>query len=157
VNEAPFFETRTDLLARAQALLNTEPSFGRFLRLVVEATDPEDLKTVSADVLEALFRKSYSRLGKRELANHKIYFLPAEHPGHPEIIEIFSADMPFIVDSVLAAIRALGGVIRFLSHPILQFDPQTYRVLDLPAPAAGSRASSTSRSSRCRPMRCARR
>ncbi|HEY9010778.1 MAG TPA: NAD-glutamate dehydrogenase, partial [Devosia sp.] len=136
MNEAPFVETRTDLLARAQTLLSTEPGFGRFLRLVVEATDPEDLKTRSAGMLEALFRKSYSRLGKRELANHKIYFMPAEGPGHPEIVEIFSADMPFIVDSVLAAVRAHGGTIRFLAHPILQFDPQTYRVLDMPQPGS---------------------
>jgi glutamate dehydrogenase len=140
VNEAPFFETRAELLARAQAFLATEPSFGRFLRLVVEATDPEDLRSFSAGGLETLFRKSYSRLGKRELANHKIYFMPAEHPGHPEIIEVFSADMPFIVDSVLAAIRAHGGTIRFFSHPTLQFDPPTYRVLELPAP--GSRLES---------------
>jgi len=140
VNEAPFIETRTDLLARAQLLLNTEPGFGRFLRLVVEATDPEDLKTHSAAMLEALFRKSYARLGKRELANHRIYFMPAEGPGQAEILEIFSADMPFIVDSVLAAVRSIGGTIRFLSHPTLQFDPQTYRVLDMPAP--GSRLES---------------
>jgi len=136
VNDTPFLDTRADLLARAQGLLATEPSFGRFLRLSIEATDPEDLKTCSADLLEALFRKSYARLGKRELANHRIYDLLPEHPGHPEIIEVFSADMPFIVDSMLAAVRAHGGVIRFLSHPILQFDPQTYRVLDMPAPGS---------------------
>ena len=118
MNEAPFIETRTDLLARAQVLLNTEPSFARFLRATVESTDPEDLKAHSADLLEALFRKSYSRLGKRELANHRIYFMPAEGPGHPEIIDIFSADMPFIVDSVLAAIRAKGGEVR-LNEPAL--------------------------------------
>ena len=140
MNEAPHIETRTDLLARAQVLLNTEPSFARFLRAAVESTDPEDLKAHSADMLEALFRKSYSRLGKRELANHRIYFMPAEGPGHPEIIEIFSADMPFIVDSVLAAVRAIGGTIRFLTHPTLQFDPQTYRVLEMPQP--GSRLES---------------
>ncbi|RYE86145.1 MAG: NAD-glutamate dehydrogenase, partial [Hyphomicrobiales bacterium] len=140
MNEAPFIETRTDLLARAQVLLNTEPSFARFLRAAVEATDPEDLKTRSADMLEALFRKSYARLGKRELANHRIYFMPAEGPGHPEILEIFSTDMPFIVDSVLAAVRSVGGTIRFFSHPTLQFDPQTYRVLEMPQP--GSRLES---------------
>src|SRR5690606_6655 len=56
---------------------------------------------------------------------------------HPEIIEVFSADMPFIVDSVLAAIRARGGTIRFMSHPILIFDPATFRVLEMPA--AGTR------------------
>src|SRR5690606_15975017 len=56
------------------------------------------------------------------------------------IVEIFSADMPFIVDSVLAAIRAKGGVVRYLSHPILHVDPATYRVLESAAP--GSRLES---------------
>ena len=81
-----------------------------------------------------------ARLGKRELANHRIYDLLPEHPGHPEIIEVFSADMPFIVDSILGAVRAHGGTVRLLAHPTLQFDPEAFRVLDAPAP--GSRAES---------------
>ncbi len=136
MNDSAQLETRAALLARAQTLLGTEPGFGRFLRLSIDATDPGDLRALNAEAVEALFRKSYARLGKRELASHKVYVLPPEPPGQSEIIEVFSADMPFIVDSVLAAIRAHGGVIRFLSHPILQFDPQTFRVLDLPAPGS---------------------
>ncbi len=131
---------RAELLARAQGYQLSEPSFSRFLKTVVEASDPEDLELQSAAVLEATFRKSYGRLGKRELASHNVYIVPPEHPGEPEVVEVFSADMPFIVDSVLAALRSYGGVVRFITHPVLQFDPATYRVLEIPAP--GSRLES---------------
>jgi glutamate dehydrogenase len=140
VNEAPFFEARTNLLSRAQVYAASEPSFARFLKAAAEATDPEDLSTHSPEVLERLWRQSYQRLGKRGLANHETYFLPPFDNRHPEIIEVFSADMPFIVDSVLAAIRAKGGTIRFMSHPILIFDAATFRVLE--QPAAGTRPES---------------
>lgn len=140
MNDSVPANTRAILLERAGKLLSTEPGFGRFLRLTVEATDPGDLRSQSAEALEALFRKAYLKLGKREFANHRIYTQPAEHAGQAEIIEIFSADMPFIVDSVLAAVRAHGGTVRLLAHPTLHFDPEAFRVLDAPAP--GSRAES---------------
>jgi glutamate dehydrogenase len=44
--------------------------------------------------------------------------------------------MPFIVDSVLAAVRARGGAIRLVSHPVLPLDPETFRVLAEPEPGA---------------------
>ncbi|MBN9316596.1 MAG: NAD-glutamate dehydrogenase [Devosia sp.] len=140
MDEVSLLDRRAALVARAEGYLSTEPSFARFLRAVAEATDPEDLGTRGLDELEAVFRRSYGRLGKRELASHNIYVDPPAHPGEPETVEVFCADMPFIVDSVLAAIRARGGVIRSLSHPILKFDPATYRVLEAPGP--GSRLES---------------
>ncbi len=140
MNEVSLLDRRAALITRADGYLSTEPSFARFLRSVAEATDPEDFGTRTIDEIEAIFRRSYGRLGKRELASHNVYIDPPEHPGGPETVEVFSADMPFIVDSVLAAIRARGGVIRALSHPILKFDPATYRVLELPGP--GSRLES---------------
>ena len=126
MDEVSLLDRRAALVARAEGYLSTEPSFARFLRAVAEATDPEDLGTRGLDELEAVFRRSYGRLGKRELASHNIYVDPPAHPGEPETVEVFCADMPFIVDSVLAAIRARGGVIRSLSHPILKFDPATH-------------------------------
>ena len=140
MNEAAAVDTRAALIARAEGYQSSEPSFARFLRAVAEATDPEDLAMHPVDVLEATFRKSYGRLGKRELASHNVYVVPPGKPDELEIVEVFSADMPFIVDSVLAAIRARGGAIRFITHPVLQFDPATYRVLDVPTP--GSRLES---------------
>jgi len=140
MNDSVPRSTRATLLERASKLLSTEPGFGRFLRLTVEATDPGDLRLQSAEALEALFRKAYLKLGKREFSNHRIFVQPPEHLGAAEIIEVFSADMPFIVDSILGAVRAHGGTVRLLAHPTLHFDPEAFRVLDAPGP--GSRAES---------------
>ena len=140
MNEVSLLDRRAALITRADSYLSSEPGFARFLRAVAEATDPEDFGTRGPDELEAIFRRSYGRLGQRELASHNVYVDPPGKPGEPETIEVFSADMPFIVDSVLAAIRARGGVVRSLSHPILKFDPATYRVLEHPGP--GSRLES---------------
>ena len=140
MNQMGGVDRRAQLLSRAAEHQSHEPGFARFLRAAVEATDPEDLAPRPADAVEAAFRAAYGRLGKRELAAHNIYVIAPEKPGDPEIVEVFSADMPFIVDSVLAAIRARGGVVRLFSHPPVQFDPATYRVLDGPLP--GSRIES---------------
>jgi glutamate dehydrogenase len=140
VNEVNVFDVRAALITRAQGYLSTEPSFARFLRAVAEASDPEDFRPDTAEMLEERFRKSYGRLGKRELASFSVHVIPAERPGGRDIVEVFCADMPFIVDSVLAAVRAYGGVVRAITHPVLRFDPATYRVLEQPAP--GSRLES---------------
>ena len=129
-------DTKRGIADRAEALRETEPNFARFMLATVNATDPDDLEGSSADVFEAMLRKTYTRLGKREGKSHVIFDFPPEHAGHPELIEVFSADMPFIVDSVLAAIRAKGGVIRFMSHPVLHLDPESHRLLDEAAPVS---------------------
>ncbi len=131
-------DTKNGLLERAEGLRETEPNFARFLLATVNATDPDDLEGTSPDVIEAMLRATYTRLGKREGKSHIVFDFPPEHPGHPELIEIFSADMPFIVDSVLAAIRAKGGVIKFMAHPVLHLDPESHRLLDDAAPVSVS-------------------
>jgi glutamate dehydrogenase len=129
-------DTKRGLAERAEELRETEPNFARFVLAMVNATDPGDLEATSPEVVEAMLRKTYTRLGKREGKSHVIFDFPHEHPGHPDVIEIFSADMPFIVDSVLAAIRAKGGVVKFMSHPVLHLDPESHRLLDEAAPVS---------------------
>src|SRR5690606_12840760 len=91
VTEAPLLETRDALLARAQLFAAAEPSFARFLAATTLATDPEDLAASSPAVLEALWRQSYDRLGRRDPEPHKVFFAPPADRGHPEVIEVFSA------------------------------------------------------------------
>ena len=123
-------DTRRDLLQKVAQLRETEPNFARFLAAAVAATETDDLSLYSPEILEGMLRKTYTRLGKREGRSHVIFDFEPEKVAQSEIIEIFSADMPFIVDSVLAAIRAKGGVIKFMSHPVLHLDPESHRVLD---------------------------
>src|SRR6185503_21150823 len=129
-------DTRRGMLERAAALKDSEPNFARFMLSMVNATETDDLSRYSPSVLEALLRKTYTRLGKREGRSHVVFEFPPDDVVRAEMLEVFSADMPFIVDSVLAAIRARGGVIRFITHPVLQFDPATYRVLEVPTPGS---------------------
>ncbi|MBP6771187.1 MAG: hypothetical protein KA171_25655, partial [Reyranella sp.] len=91
MNEAAVFDARAALIARAQGFLSSEPSFARFLKAVAEATDPEDLATRTIEELEVTFRRSYGRLGKRELASHNVYITAGTKPGDPEVVEVFSA------------------------------------------------------------------
>src|SRR3569623_177779 len=129
-------DTRQGLLQRVAELRETEPNFARFVAATVAATETDDLSIYSPEVLEAMLRKTYTRLGKREGRSHVVYHFPPDQPGHNEMIEIFSTDMPIILDSTQATLRAKGGVIRFLSHPVLHLDPESYRLLDEAAPVS---------------------
>ncbi|MEO6396114.1 MAG: NAD-glutamate dehydrogenase domain-containing protein, partial [Devosia sp.] len=122
--------TRDALTARAEELKDSEPNFRRLLLAVLGATDNDDLAIYSAEVLESMLRGTYQRLGKRGLELYHVRSILPEYTGHPEMLEIYSADMPFIVDSVLGAIRAKGGAIKFMSHPVLHLDPESHRILD---------------------------
>ncbi|ODU55211.1 MAG: hypothetical protein ABS99_07865 [Acetobacteraceae bacterium SCN 69-10] len=123
-------DARGALLQRIAQLRDSEPNFARFLAAAVAATETDDLARHTPEALETMLRRTYTRLGKREGRSHVIFEFEPEAPGQPESLEMFSADMPFIVDSVLAAIRAKGGVISFMSHPVLHLDPESHRVLD---------------------------
>lgn len=131
---------RATLLARADAQLLSEPSFSRFLRAAAEAASSEDLAGTEPARLEAGMRASFARLGLRGMARNAVYAVPSEGAGQPDIVDVFSPDTPFIVDSVLAAIRAHQGRVRMLIHPVIDFDPTTFRVLEESVP--GSRRES---------------
>jgi glutamate dehydrogenase len=123
------------LARRAGELRESEPNFARFLASAIEATDAADLDRWTAERVEAMLRRAYTRLGKREGKSHLVFDFP-DPAGGPELIEIFSTDMPFIVDSVLAAIHARGGAIRLMMHPVLHLDPESHRLFDAPAPGS---------------------
>lgn len=113
------------LLNRAKDLQETEPGFASFLHLTITSTDPEDLVGISTDGMETLLRHSFAKLATHQPNEHLIHIWNPEL-GETEtpavVIDIFVADMPFLVDSVLAAIRAMGGTIRLMSHPVLHLD-----------------------------------
>jgi len=129
-------KTHAALIARGKALVATEPNYARFLLYAVRATDPDDLSPYSPAVIDAEFRRAYALLEKRGQQSHFIQVSTADvlQLDAPEIIDIFTPDMPFIVDSVLAAVRAKGGTVRLMAHPVLPLDPATYRVLNEPTP-----------------------
>jgi len=53
----------------------------------VASVDADDLKPSATEAFEALLRKAYTRLGKREGKTHRIYDFPPEKPGDPDQLE----------------------------------------------------------------------
>ncbi|HEY8593910.1 MAG TPA: NAD-glutamate dehydrogenase [Devosiaceae bacterium] len=132
------------LLARAESLLSSEPGFANFMLLAVRATDPQDFAPYSIEAIEAILRRSAGRLGERKPGEHVIEFWHPEGFGAPrvDVIDIHAEDMPFIVDSVVGAIRAHGGRIRLIAHPILPVDTRTHPWTVLSEPPPGARLES---------------
>lgn len=113
------------LLGRAQELQSTEPGFANFLHLTVNSTDAEDLVGLSTDGFESLLRHSFKKLAKHKPDEHliNIWTPDVTNDDTPTlVIDIFITDMPFLVDSVLGAVRAMGGTVRLMAHPILNLD-----------------------------------
>ncbi len=113
------------LLDRADSLSKKEASFSTFLKKTVTSIDPADLTSIPVENFEKNIRHSFERLGKRDANNHLINIWRPEENGQAgdvQIIDIFVDDMPFLVDSVLGAIRANGGSIRLIAHPILALE-----------------------------------
>ncbi len=126
--------TRAKLLAIGQQLAESEPNFSRFLLTTLNATEAEDLAPYRPGEVEAILRRSYGLIEERKDAPYFVAISPpAETMNAPEVIDVFSPDMPFIVDSVLAAVRARGAVVRLMTHPVLAWDPAAHRIADASA------------------------
>ena len=121
---------------RVKTLTKKEPNFANFLALSIASIDPHDLVGFSLESFEAILRHSYKRIGQREAGKHLINIWQPEDnikTPHPiQIIDIFVDDMPFLVDSVLGAIRSMGGNIRLIGHPVLPTKPNGKKLTILP-------------------------
>ncbi|GLQ10196.1 NAD-glutamate dehydrogenase [Devosia yakushimensis] len=110
---------RQIMLERAALLLAAEPGFGRFFKAAILATDGEDLGTQAADAFESVLRQAYGHLLAYEGENSRIVAARPAAAGEALVLDIISPDMPFIVDSALAAVRAAGGSVRLFTHPVV--------------------------------------
>ena len=111
---------RPALLERAAALASEDAGFAEFLRSAVLATDTEDLARQAPDRFEAILRQSYAHLKAYSGTGSKLSVTAPTQPGEPLVLDIVSPDMPFIVDSALAALRAAGGTVRLFAHPVVR-------------------------------------
>jgi len=96
-----------------------DESLRRFLKQAIAAIDPDDLARQDEKTLIAALRHSHERLVEGPLEQTRIYATPAAAPGDALVLDIICPDMPFIVDSALAALRAMGGAIRLFAHPVV--------------------------------------
>ncbi|KKC39758.1 NAD-glutamate dehydrogenase [Devosia epidermidihirudinis] len=116
---------RPALLDRAEALATEDAGFARFLVATVQATDGEDLRRQEPAAFEAILRRSYQNVLNYSGEQSQITATPPTRSGDPLVIDIISQDMPFIVDSALAALRAAGGSVRLFSHPVVRVEGET--------------------------------
>ncbi|KKB09092.1 NAD-glutamate dehydrogenase [Devosia chinhatensis] len=94
-------------------------SLERFLKAAIAAIDPDDLVRQAPQTLVSALCRSHERLLEGPLDQTRIYASPAQAPGEALVLDIICPDMPFIVDSALAALRSMGGAIRLFAHPVL--------------------------------------
>ena len=111
---------RPVLLARAEALQNEDAAFGQFLGAAVRATDAEDLNRLPPETFEAIARRSFASVARHSGDASGVTLTPPVRAGEPLVIDVISPDMPFIVDSALAALRAAGGTVRLFAHPVIR-------------------------------------
>jgi glutamate dehydrogenase len=114
--------SRVALLDRAAALTGDDASFARFFKAAILATDSEDLAHQSPQQLEAALRQSYGHLLAYSGDSSQLTTTPPARSGDPLVLDIVSPDMPFIVDSALAALRAAGGTVRMFTHPVVRIE-----------------------------------
>jgi glutamate dehydrogenase len=110
---------KAQLVAAAHGLGTTEKSFANFLTHLINSIDEADLSHYNRDEFLEIARQSYLHLGKRQSQEHSVTVTPLNDKYNTHILDVFNEDMPFIVDSGLAAIRATGADIRLFAHPVL--------------------------------------
>ena len=85
------------------------------LRIALDSIDPDDLSAGGDGLVERL-AESLRLLDAPAGPGFRVAIRDA---GAPFVLTAHGPDMPFIVDSALAAIRAGGAVVRLLAHPIV--------------------------------------
>ena len=113
---------RPALLDRAAALATEDAGFARFLKAAILAMDSEDLGRQPPQQFEATLRQSYTHLLAYSGDSSRLKATPPQKAGDPLVLDIISPDMPFIVDSALAALRAAGGTVRLFTHPVVRLE-----------------------------------
>ncbi|WP_338723051.1 NAD-glutamate dehydrogenase [Devosia sp. XK-2] len=110
------------LLELAKARAGTDESLQRLLIAAISAADADDLEKQDPHALIEALSASHERLkGVAPGATEIAITLPGE-AGEPMLLDIICPDMPFIVDSALAALRSMGGTIRMFAHPVLHME-----------------------------------
>ncbi|HLH88261.1 MAG TPA: NAD-glutamate dehydrogenase [Xanthobacteraceae bacterium] len=114
-------ERARDLIKAAGALLPapippelTERLFGR--------AAPEDVLAYTAGDLALLTRQAWGLLAERKPGEVKMRLQAprgGNHTGAISVLEIINDDKPFLLDSTMGALAALGISVRLVAHPVL--------------------------------------
>src|SRR5262245_3431155 len=122
---------KTDLIARAAALAKARlgdaraPEVEQFVRLFYANVAPDDLADDTAENLYAAALSLWNFGAQRPPRKAKVRVYnprPDEHGwlSHHTIIEVVNDDMPFLVDSLTAALHRRDLTVHLVIHPIVQ-------------------------------------
>ncbi|MGJ8529178.1 NAD-glutamate dehydrogenase [Maritalea sp.] len=123
---------KAELIATAHELGNQEKSFANFLIHLVNSIDEADLTHYNRDEFMDIAREAFDNFSQRHSQHHTIDVSALNNKANTHVVNVCNEDMPFIVDSGLAAIRACGADIRLFAHPILpvKYDGDQLEVLE---------------------------
>ncbi|MFD2649095.1 NAD-glutamate dehydrogenase [Devosia albogilva] len=108
--------------SRVEQLADKEAGLALLLEQAQRTADPEDLSKIPLEEFEAHIRQAMEHLLAHRGESSEIHLTPPATAGAPLVIDVISPDMPFIVDSALAAVRAAGGTIRLVVHPVVSME-----------------------------------
>ncbi len=99
--------------------------FAKFVRLLFERADADDLAAYDADTLLGIARSIWDLLEHREPKECIVrVFNPNRQRDHFNglctVVQAVTGDMPFIIDSVLGQLSAMDLPIRRILHPIVE-------------------------------------
>ncbi|MCK0198486.1 NAD-glutamate dehydrogenase [Ancylobacter sp. 6x-1] len=114
------------LLEQADLILSaSEPDLpARFASRLFAAAAAEDIRLYTAHEIAALARQAHAHIAQRTGAGADVRLtLPeriegGERLGEITVVEILNDDMPFLLDSVMAALAAHGQTALLVIHPI---------------------------------------
>ena len=112
--------TKKRVLEAAERAAEGDGGLALFLAEAIAAIDPDDLARQDPASLIAALKRTHRRLAEGLPDGTRIAATPPETAGAPLVLDVISPDMPFIVDSTLAALRAMGGSVRLFAHPVVQ-------------------------------------
>lgn len=110
---------KAQLQASAQEFFASDKSFANFLNHLINSLDETDLSYCNVKQFIDTARETFKSIGTRKSQSHIIDARPIGDGSTVFVIDVSNEDMPFIVDSCLAAIRACGADIKLFAHPVL--------------------------------------
>ena len=147
-------KAKEDLLEKAQEILDSKKlnqDIVGFVKDLYFAADPEDLIDYTAEELVEFTKDCWNQLSTHKSNTHKIrIFNPkfgkiGENHKHRTVIELINDNMPFLVNSVMAALQSFGKETYLVLHPVINLmrdkkgGIKTYYGLDYPDGIRGIR------------------
>ena len=147
-------KAKEKLIQNALALMATEqsdPHIGRFLKDLFFAADPEDLSEYTAGELVEFTKDCWNQFATHKSDTHKIRIFNPKFgkigKKHKDctVIEIINDNMPFLVNSVMAALQSFGKETHLVLHPVINLmrsqnaTVKTYFGLEFPEGKRGVR------------------